>query len=198
MSQIFPAVGKNLLGRMSNCPTYSPPGSGGAQGWSSNRSVGARISSGSRTGCPNSLTIQALSAALPPAVRKASGFPAKAASFLPLRAGWKAKPSSLRGGSCSGHTRHGKAKPFRTAGGRAACSGQLFLSPLPGLVSFSATSSHGFRQGPHSAAATRLGCWCHFRDTGAPRCSHSRESGNLLRQPLEMRCRRTGFPLSRE
>jgi hypothetical protein len=94
-------------------------------------------------GCPNSPTIQALSAALPPAVRKASGFPAKAASFLPLRAGWKAKPSSLRGGSCSGHTRHGKAKPFRTAGGRAACSGQLFLSPLPGLVSCSATSSHG-------------------------------------------------------
>jgi hypothetical protein len=43
-----------------------------------------------------------------------------------------------------------------------------------------------------------FGYWCHMRDTGAPMCSHSRESGNLLRTPLEMRRRQTGFPLTRE
>ena len=37
-----------------------------------------------------------------------------------LRAGWKAEPSSLRGGGFSGHTPHGKTKPFRKSGGRAA------------------------------------------------------------------------------
>src|ERR1019366_5008172 len=42
------------------------------------------------------------------------------------------------------------------AGDRIAYSGQLFLSPLPGLVSCSASSSHGCRHGPHSIAATRL------------------------------------------
>ncbi len=36
----------------------------------------------------------------------------------------------------------------------------------------------------------RSGCW--------RRGSHSRESGNLLGKPLEVCCRRTGFPLSRE
>jgi hypothetical protein len=47
-----------------------------------------------------------------------------------------------------------------------------------------------------SAVCPRLfGTGCHLRDTGVPRCSHSRESGNLLRKPLEMRRRRTGFPL---
>ena len=55
-----------------------------------------------------------------PAVRKASGFPAHPCSLLTLRAGWKAQPSSRRGGSRSVRLRHGKAKPFRTAGGGAA------------------------------------------------------------------------------
>ena len=55
-----------------------------------------------------------------PAVRKASGFPANAGSLVLLPAGWKAQPSSLRGGGCSGHRPFGKAKPFRTAGGGAA------------------------------------------------------------------------------
>jgi hypothetical protein len=43
-----------------------------------------------------------------------------------------------------------------SAGDRVAYRGRLFLSPLPGLVSCSAAFPHGFRQGPHSAAATRL------------------------------------------
>jgi hypothetical protein len=34
-----------------------------------------------------------------------------------------------------------------------------------------------------------------LRDTGAPRGSHSREGGNPRRKPLEMRRRRSGFPL---
>jgi hypothetical protein len=48
-----------------------------------------------------------------PALRKASGFPASAGASVLLRAGWKAEPSSLRGGGFSGHTPYGKAKPFR-------------------------------------------------------------------------------------
>jgi hypothetical protein len=36
----------------------------------------------------------------------------------------------------------------------------------------------------------------HSRES--PEAGHSRESGNLLRKPLEVWCRRTGFPLSRE
>jgi hypothetical protein len=40
--------------------------------------------------------------------------------------------------------------------------------------------------------------WCHLRDMGIAMCSHSRASGNLIRQPLEMRPRPTGFPLARE
>jgi hypothetical protein len=42
------------------------------------------------------------------------------------------------------------------------------------------------------------GHWCQLRDMGVARRSHSRESGNLLGKPSEMRCRRNGFPLSRE
>ena len=55
-----------------------------------------------------------------PGLRKASGFPAGAGASVLLRAGWKAEPSSLRGGGFSGHTPYGKAKPFRTSGGGAA------------------------------------------------------------------------------
>ena len=55
-----------------------------------------------------------------PALRKASGFPASAGASVLLRAGWKAEPSSRRGGGFSGHTPYGKAKPFRTSGGAAA------------------------------------------------------------------------------
>ena len=58
-------------------------------------------------------------AALPPAVRKASGFPAQTASLLPLgsagRLGLPAEPRGLVRAEALG-----KAKPFRTAGGRAA------------------------------------------------------------------------------
>jgi hypothetical protein len=35
------------------------------------------------------------------------------------RAGWKAQPSSLRGGGCSGRAPFGKAKPFPWADGRS-------------------------------------------------------------------------------
>src|SRR5208337_1673669 len=40
---------------------------------------------------------------------------------------------------------------------------------------------------------TGTGYWCHLQDMVIPGCSHSRESGNLLRKPLEMRRRRSGF-----
>jgi hypothetical protein len=36
------------------------------------------------------------------------------------------------------------------------------------------------------------------KEMEAPRRSHSRESGNLPRKPVEERHRMTGFPLSRE
>jgi hypothetical protein len=42
------------------------------------------------------------------------------------------------------------------------------------------------------------GHWSHLHHMGARSRSHSRESGNPLGKPSEMRCRRTGFPLSRE
>jgi len=45
-----------------------------------------------------------------PVLRKAFGFPASTAASVLLRAGWKAEPSSLRGGDCSGRTPYGKAK----------------------------------------------------------------------------------------
>ena len=64
-----------------------------------------------------------------PGLRKASGFPADAAPLLPLRAGWKAQPSSLRGGDCLRRASLGKAKPFRKSGGGAA--GRI---PLPADV----------------------------------------------------------------
>ena len=48
-----------------------------------------------------------------------------------------------------------------SAGDRGACSGRSFLSPLSGLVSCSASSSHGLRHGPHSIAATRLAADTH-------------------------------------
>ena len=58
-------------------------------------------------------------AALPPAVRKASGFPAQTASLLPLgsagRLSLPAEPRALVRAEALG-----KAKPFRTAGGGAA------------------------------------------------------------------------------
>jgi hypothetical protein len=58
-------------------------------------------------------------AALPPAVRKASGFPAQTVSLLPLNsAGRLSLPAGLKGLVRAGAL--GKAKPFRTAGGRAA------------------------------------------------------------------------------
>src|SRR5208282_4846542 len=58
-------------------------------------------------------------AALPPAVRKASGFPARRASLLPLgSAGRLSLPAEPRG--LVRAEALGKAKPFRTAGGRAA------------------------------------------------------------------------------
>jgi hypothetical protein len=57
-------------------------------------------------------------------LRKASGFPAEPAPFVLLRAGWKAQPSSLRGGACSGQASFGKAKPFRKSGGGAAARRQ--------------------------------------------------------------------------
>jgi hypothetical protein len=47
-------------------------------------------------------------------------------------------------------------------------------------------------------APTAARYWCHLRDMGVASRSHSRESGNLLGKPSEMRCRRTGLPLSRE
>jgi hypothetical protein len=59
-----------------------------------------------------------------PDLRKASGFPANPAPFILLRAGWKAEPSSLRGGGCSGKASFGKAKPFRKSGGGAAARRQ--------------------------------------------------------------------------
>jgi hypothetical protein len=58
-------------------------------------------------------------AALPPAVRKASGFPAQTASLLHLgSAGRLSLPAEPRG--LLRAEALGKAKPFRTAGGRAA------------------------------------------------------------------------------
>ena len=58
-------------------------------------------------------------AALPPAVRKASGFPAQTASLFPLgSAGRLSLPAEPRGLVRAEAV--GKAKPFRTAGGRAA------------------------------------------------------------------------------
>ena len=51
-----------------------------------------------------------------------------------------------------------------SAGDRVAY--RLFMSPLPGFVSCTASSSHGCRHGPHSPAATRLAsapftsAWC--------------------------------------
>jgi len=53
-----------------------------------------------------------------------------------------------------------------SAGDRVAYNRRLFMSPLPGLVSCTASSSHGCRHGPHSPAATRLAsapftsAWC--------------------------------------
>jgi hypothetical protein len=53
-----------------------------------------------------------------------------------------------------------------SAGDRVAYSRRLFMSPLPGFVSCTASSSHGYGHGPHSAAATRLAsarftsAWC--------------------------------------
>ena len=51
-------------------------------------------------------------------------------------------------------------------GDRVAYRRRLFMSPLPGLVSCTASSSHGYRHGPHFPAATRLAsgpftsAWC--------------------------------------
>jgi hypothetical protein len=42
----------------------------------------------------------------------------------------------------------------------------------------------------------KYGGWyrCHLRDMSVASHGLSRESGNLLRKTLELRCRRTGFP----
>ncbi len=55
-------------------------------------------------------------------------------------------------------------------------------------------------RGPYTAKARAyiFWDWCHLRDTLYPGYSHSREGGNPLRKPLEIRRRRTGFPPSRE
>ncbi len=51
-------------------------------------------------------------------------------------------------------------------GDRVAYRRRLSMSPLPGLVSCTASSSHGYRHGPHFPAATRLAsgpftpAWC--------------------------------------
>ena len=70
-------------------------------------------------------------------------------------------------------------------------------SPRAIMVEFHGTSCV-VQFGCQSNSPRVLGQWCHLRDGGAPRHSHSRESGNPLRKPWEMRCSRTGFPLSRE
>jgi hypothetical protein len=55
--------------------------------------------------------------------------------------------------------------------------------------------SRGYHTDSQDPSCSASRYWCDLRDAGAPRCSHSRGSGNLLRKPLEMRQRRTGFPL---
>jgi hypothetical protein len=55
-----------------------------------------------------------------PVLRKACGFPADAAPFVCLLAGWKAEPSSLRGRGYWKRPPFGMAKPFRKSGGGAA------------------------------------------------------------------------------
>jgi len=81
-------------------------------------------------------------AALPPAVRKASGFPAQTASLLPLgSAGRLSLPAEPRG--LVRAEALGKAKPFRTAGGRAALG--CYLSGTltrPCLIMIGAAARH--------------------------------------------------------
>ena len=66
----------------------------------------------------------------PSADGKASGFPAHAVPPVLLCAGWKAQPSSLRRGGCSGRTSFGKAKPFPSADGRSRKSSPAVTTAL--------------------------------------------------------------------
>ena len=101
-----PAV--RVSGRVSVCNgDFISPGGGVKPGLSKLRSIRQVATCGSAACCAESLWLSGPCSLL-----------------LPLFAGWKAKPSSLRRGGCSGPSRHGKAKPFRTAGGRAAFSTQ--------------------------------------------------------------------------
>jgi hypothetical protein len=65
-----------------------------------------------------------------PDLRKASGFPGNPAPFVFLRAGWKAEPSSLRGGGCSCWESFGKAKPFRKSGRQSRSSCPMVTSVI--------------------------------------------------------------------
>jgi hypothetical protein len=104
-------------------------------------------------------------AALPPAVRKASGFPAKPASSLPPL-GWKAEPSSRAEGFRAETPRKGEAFPHSGRQSRVEMLPPGNFDAAPGIRRCSLQLSHAFLILPD------------YRVIAIPQCRERVVSGN--------------------
>jgi len=135
-------------------------------------------------------TTSSLPAALPvPAAADSGGY------ILPSRGVVAAmSPSPKVAGEDTGATGSVRSAPTKNRPSRSRPSSPrcALICRVELIFADSMTREMPFRyRGPRTARPA--GYWCHLARPG-----HSRESGNPLRKPLEMCCRRSGFPLSRE